>query len=105
MLHFVEPQIEVRIKLQKKKERKEIKNGNFLPKNKQKNFVAIFGHFLLFFCILGRTAEELKAFLCQSDWWDHSFTIRKSTTKTSRSSINDVTYKIVAVLLNHCSTN
>ena len=25
----------------------------------------------------GRTAENLKAFLCQSDWWDHSFTIRK----------------------------
>ncbi len=25
----------------------------------------------------GRTAEELKAFLCQSDWWDHSFTIRE----------------------------
>lgn len=25
--------------------------------------------------IIGRTAEDLKAFLCQSDWWDHSFTI------------------------------
>ncbi|TRY60951.1 hypothetical protein TCAL_16346, partial [Tigriopus californicus] len=25
--------------------------------------------------IVGRTAENLKAFLCQSDWWDHSFTI------------------------------
>ena len=31
----------------------------------------------LFFLFTGRTAEELKAFLCQSDWWDHSFTIRK----------------------------
>ncbi|CAB4061682.1 GPR158 [Lepeophtheirus salmonis] len=25
--------------------------------------------------IVGRTADNLKAFLCQSDWWDHSFTI------------------------------
>jgi hypothetical protein len=33
--------------------------------------------FFVFF-FEGRTAEELKAFLCQSDWWDHSFTIRKS---------------------------
>ncbi|KAF6216618.1 hypothetical protein GE061_000962 [Apolygus lucorum] len=25
--------------------------------------------------IVGRTADDLKAFLCQTDWWDHSFTI------------------------------
>lgn len=27
----------------------------------------------------GRTSDHLKAFLCQSDWWDHSFTIRKQS--------------------------
>merc|ERR550532_1057118 len=25
--------------------------------------------------IIGTTSENLKAFLCSSDWWDHSFTI------------------------------
>lgn len=25
--------------------------------------------------IVGRTADDLKAYLCQTDWWDHSFTI------------------------------
>ena len=25
--------------------------------------------------IIGRTADDLKAFLCESNWWDHSFTI------------------------------
>ncbi|PSN35113.1 hypothetical protein C0J52_25952 [Blattella germanica] len=24
--------------------------------------------------IVGRTADDLKAFLCRTDWWDHSFT-------------------------------
>ncbi|XP_020300241.1 uncharacterized protein LOC109863942 isoform X2 [Pseudomyrmex gracilis] len=24
--------------------------------------------------IVGRTADDLKAYLCQTDWWDHSFT-------------------------------
>ncbi|KAL1114823.1 hypothetical protein AAG570_007647 [Ranatra chinensis] len=24
--------------------------------------------------IIGRTADDLKAFLCRTDWWDHSFT-------------------------------
>lgn len=27
--------------------------------------------------IVARTADDLKAFLCRTDWWDHSFTIRK----------------------------
>lgn len=25
--------------------------------------------------IIGRTADDLKAYLCQTDWWDHSFSI------------------------------
>ncbi|GLV43267.1 uncharacterized protein CBL_14055 [Carabus blaptoides fortunei] len=24
--------------------------------------------------IVGRTADDLKAYLCRTDWWDHSFT-------------------------------
>lgn len=24
--------------------------------------------------IVGRTADDLKAFLCKADWWDHTFT-------------------------------
>ena len=28
-----------------------------------------------FFSYAGYTSDDLKAFLCQSDWWDHSFTI------------------------------
>lgn len=24
--------------------------------------------------IVGRTADDLKAYLCRNDWWDHSFT-------------------------------
>jgi hypothetical protein len=28
--------------------------------------------------IVGRTADNLKAFLCKTDWWDHTFTSRKS---------------------------
>jgi G protein-coupled receptor 158 len=27
--------------------------------------------------IVGRTADDLKAFLCRTDWWDHSFSICK----------------------------
>lgn len=27
--------------------------------------------------IIGRTAEDLKAYLCRTDWWDHSFTTCK----------------------------
>lgn len=27
--------------------------------------------------IVGRTADNLKAFLCKTDWWDHTFTSRK----------------------------
>ena len=27
--------------------------------------------------IVGETADNLKAFLCESNWWDHSFTISK----------------------------
>ena len=27
--------------------------------------------------IIGQTADNLKAFLCESNWWDHSFTISK----------------------------
>ena len=30
--------------------------------------------------IVGRTADDLKAYLCRTDWWDHSFTIRKLLT-------------------------
>lgn len=29
--------------------------------------------------IVGRTADNLKAFLCKTDWWDHTFTSRKWT--------------------------
>lgn len=29
--------------------------------------------------IVGRTADDLKAYLCQTNWWDHSFTTRKYT--------------------------
>lgn len=28
--------------------------------------------------IVGRTKDDLKAYLCDTDWWDHSFTTRKS---------------------------
>lgn len=28
--------------------------------------------------VVGRTADNLKAFLCKTDWWDHSFTSSKS---------------------------
>ena len=28
--------------------------------------------------IIGRTADDLKAFLCESNWWDHSFTISEN---------------------------
>jgi len=31
--------------------------------------------------IVGRTADDLKAFLCRTDWWDHSFTICEYTSK------------------------
>lgn len=27
--------------------------------------------------IVGRTADDLKAYLCRTDWWDHSFTTCK----------------------------
>lgn len=27
--------------------------------------------------IVGRTADNLKAFLCKTDWWDHTFTSSK----------------------------
>lgn len=27
--------------------------------------------------IVGRTAEDLKAYLCKTDWWDHTFTSSK----------------------------
>lgn len=27
--------------------------------------------------IVGRTKEDLKAYLCNTDWWDHSFTTCK----------------------------
>ena len=42
-----------------------------------------FGRKWYFFSALpaGRTSDHLKAFLCQSDWWDHSFTIRKQYLK------------------------
>lgn len=29
--------------------------------------------------IVGRTADDLKAYLCQTNWWDHSFTTCKYT--------------------------
>jgi len=29
--------------------------------------------------IVSRTADELKAWLCSRDWWDHSFTISKAS--------------------------
>jgi len=50
-----------------------------------KRLGAIVGMFVLFLIIrtlvspprviIGRTADNLKAFLCESNWWDHSFTI------------------------------
>ena len=27
--------------------------------------------------IVGRTADDLKAYLCRTDWWDHCFTVRE----------------------------
>lgn len=27
--------------------------------------------------VVGRTADDLKAFLCKTDWWDHTFTSSK----------------------------
>lgn len=46
--------------------------------------VAIFTVFLVIrtlvappLVIVGRTADDLKAYLCRTDWWDHSFSIRK----------------------------
>lgn len=27
--------------------------------------------------IVARTADDLKAYLCRTDWWDHSFTTRE----------------------------
>lgn len=24
--------------------------------------------------VVGRTADDLKAYLCKTDWWDHTFT-------------------------------
>lgn len=33
--------------------------------------------------IVGRTADNLKAFLCKTDWWDHTFTSRKLIHKFS----------------------
>lgn len=27
--------------------------------------------------IVGRTADDLKAYLCKTDWWDHTFTSSK----------------------------
>lgn len=27
--------------------------------------------------IVGRTADDLKAYLCKADWWDHTFTTSK----------------------------
>lgn len=32
--------------------------------------------------VVSYTAQDLKAWLCQSDWWDHSFTISKSNNLT-----------------------
>ncbi|XP_022901196.1 metabotropic glycine receptor isoform X2 [Onthophagus taurus] len=44
--------------------------------------VAIFTVFLVIrtlvappYVIVGRTADDLKAYLCKTDWWDHSFSI------------------------------
>lgn len=28
--------------------------------------------------VVGRTADDLKAYLCKTDWWDHTFTSSKS---------------------------
>jgi G protein-coupled receptor 158 len=46
--------------------------------------VTIFSVFLVIrtlvappYVIVGRTADDLKAFLCRTDWWDHSFTTRE----------------------------
>lgn len=27
--------------------------------------------------IVGKTADDLKAYICETDWWDHVFTARK----------------------------
>lgn len=46
--------------------------------------VAVFTSFLVIrtlvappVVIVGRTADDLKAYLCRTDWWDHSFTTCK----------------------------
>lgn len=31
--------------------------------------------------VVGRTADDLKAFLCKTDWWDYTFTSSKCTGK------------------------
>jgi len=33
--------------------------------------------------IVSLTSDDLKAWLCKSDWWDHSFTISESTINLS----------------------
>lgn len=37
--------------------------------------------------IVARTADDLKAYICQTDWWDHVFTASKSSS-SSRAIIN-----------------
>ena len=38
--------------------------------------------------IVSLTADDLKAWLCKSDWWDHSFTISKSSSLSPVRAIN-----------------
>ena len=44
------------------------------PKGKIKSCIEAYFAFPV---IIGKTADNLKAFLCESNWWDHSFTISK----------------------------
>ena len=46
------------------------------------NILTIYFITILIAVIIGRTADNLKAFLCESNWWDHSFTISEFTIKT-----------------------
>lgn len=35
--------------------------------------------------IVARTADDLKAYLCRTDWWDHSFTTREYFKRSNQS--------------------
>lgn len=48
--------------------------------------------------IVGRTADDLKAFLCKADWWDHTFT----TSKLNRTDNQLIFYGFMVLLPEYC---